>query len=41
MALAPGAYELAMAAKNRATGETGVVRTNIEVPSYDSLEKKN
>ena len=39
--LAPGPYELAIAAKNRSTGEAGVIRTDIEVPTYDSLETKN
>jgi hypothetical protein len=38
--LAPGTYQLAVVAKNAATGEVGVVRGQIDVPSYGALEKK-
>jgi GWxTD domain-containing protein len=39
--LAPGTYQLAVVAKNAATGEIGVVREQIDVPSYGALETKN
>lgn len=39
--LAPGDYELAIAAKNPSTGEAGVVRTRMQVPPYESLITKN
>jgi GWxTD domain-containing protein len=39
--LTPGTYQLAIVAKNAATGKAGVVRTQLEVPAYDSLETKN
>ena len=39
--LAPGTYELAIAAKNAATGEAGVLRTQLAVPTYESLGTKN
>jgi GWxTD domain-containing protein len=39
--LAPGKYELAIATKNASTGEVGSLRTQLEVPSYQSLEEKN
>ena len=39
--LTPGKYQLAIVAKNAATGEVGVIRTQLNVPTYDSLETKN
>jgi GWxTD domain-containing protein len=39
--LAPGTYQLAIAAKNAATGEAGVLRTQLDVPTYESLGTKN
>ena len=38
--LAPGIYELAIVAKNAATGEAGVVRTQLDVPTYEALDGK-
>ncbi len=39
--LAPGDYQLAIAAKNPSTGEAGVVGTSMQVPPYESLGTKN
>jgi GWxTD domain-containing protein len=39
--LAPGTYQLAIVAKNPVTGESGVVRTRLDVPTYEALETKN
>src|SRR5208283_5382071 len=39
--LAPGTYHLAVVAKNAATGEVGVVRAQIDVPTYGALETRN
>jgi GWxTD domain-containing protein len=39
--LTPGTYQLAIATKNATTGEAGSLRTQLEVPSYQSLEAKN
>jgi GWxTD domain-containing protein len=39
--LPPGAYQLAIAIKNAATGEAGSLRTQLEVPAYESLQMKN
>src|SRR5436190_1242066 len=39
--LAPGTYQLAFATKNATTGDAGVLRTQIEVPAYESLGMKN
>jgi GWxTD domain-containing protein len=39
--LAPGKYQLAIAAKNGTTGETGVLLTHLDVPTYESLGTKN
>jgi GWxTD domain-containing protein len=39
--LAPGMYLLAIVAKNTATGEVGVVRTQFNVPTYQALEPRN
>jgi GWxTD domain-containing protein len=39
--LAPGTYQLAIVAKNAVTGEAGVVRTRLDVPTYEALETKN
>jgi GWxTD domain-containing protein len=38
--LAPGTYQLAVVAKNAATGEVGVVREQLDVPTYGALETK-
>jgi hypothetical protein len=35
--LAPGTYQLAIAAKNSATGEAGVVLTRLDIPAFESL----
>ena len=37
--LAPGTYQVAIAAKNATTGEEGVLRTQLDVPAYVSLAK--
>ena len=39
--LAPGDYQLAIAAKNPSTGEIGVVGTSMQVPPSESLGTKN
>jgi len=39
--LAPGRYQVAIAAKNPATGEAGTRYTQLDVPTYESLETKN
>lgn len=39
--LAPGTYQLAIAAKNATTGEAGVLLTQLDVPTYESLGAKN
>jgi GWxTD domain-containing protein len=39
--LTPGTYQLAIVAKNAATGEAGVVRTQLEVPAYGSPGSKD
>jgi GWxTD domain-containing protein len=39
--LAPGTYQLAIVAKNPVTSEAGVLRTRLDVPSYEALETKN
>lgn len=39
--LAPGVYQLAIVAKNSTTGEVGVLHTQLEVPTYESLGMKN
>ena len=39
--LAPGTYLLAIATKNATTGDAGVLRTQIDVPTYESLGRKN
>ncbi len=39
--VAPGTYELAIATKNATTGDAGVLRTQINVPTYDSLGTQN
>jgi GWxTD domain-containing protein len=39
--LAPGNYQLAIAAKNATTGETGVLLTRLGVPTDESLGTKN
>lgn len=38
--LAPGRYQLAVVAKNAATGEVGTVRARLDVPTYETLETK-
>jgi GWxTD domain-containing protein len=38
--LAPGMYQLAVVAKNAATGEVGVLRAQLDVPTYRTLETK-
>ena len=38
---APGMYQLAIATKNATTGDAGVLRTQIDVPTYESLGTKN
>jgi GWxTD domain-containing protein len=39
--VAPGTYQLAIATKNATTGDAGVLRTQIDVPTYESLGTKN
>jgi GWxTD domain-containing protein len=39
--VAPGTYQLAIATKNAITGDAGVLRTQIDVPTYESLGTKN
>jgi hypothetical protein len=39
--LTPGTYQLAIAAKNPATGEAGVILTHLDVPTSESLGMKN
>lgn len=39
--VAPGTYQLAIATKNGTTGDAGVLRTRIDVPTYESLGTKN
>jgi GWxTD domain-containing protein len=39
--LAPGTYQLAIATKNATTGDAGVLLTQIDVPTYESLGTKN
>lgn len=39
--LAPGTYQLAIVAKNPVTSEAGVLRTLLDVPTYEALETKN
>ena len=39
--LTPGKYQLAIVAKNAATGEVGVIRTQLNVPTYEALEANN
>lgn len=39
--VAPGTYQLAIATKNATTGDAGVLRTQINVPTYELLETKN
>jgi hypothetical protein len=39
--VAPGTYQLAIATKNAATGDAGVLRTQINVPNYESLGTRN
>jgi len=39
--LAPGNYQLAIAAKNATTGETGVLLTHLDVPTDESVGTKN
>jgi GWxTD domain-containing protein len=39
--LTPGWYQLAIVAKNAVTSEVGVIRTQLNVPTYDPLETKN
>jgi hypothetical protein len=39
--LAPGTYQLAIVAKNPVTSEAGVLRTRLDVPTYEALETKN
>jgi hypothetical protein len=39
--LAPGTYQLAVVAKNAATSEVGVVRAQLDVPTYGALETRN
>jgi GWxTD domain-containing protein len=39
--LPPGTYQLAIVAKNPVTGEAGVVRSRLDVPTYEALETKN
>jgi hypothetical protein len=38
--LAPGMYQLAVVAKTAATGEVGIVRAQLDLPTYETLEKK-
>jgi GWxTD domain-containing protein len=39
--LTPGSYQLAIATKNATTGETGLLRIQLEVPAYESLGATN
>jgi GWxTD domain-containing protein len=39
--LAPGSYQLAIAAKNPITDEAGILRIQLEVPTYESLGPKH
>lgn len=39
--LAPGRYQVAIAAKNPTTGEAGTRYTQLDVPTYESLRTKN
>jgi GWxTD domain-containing protein len=39
--LTPGTYQLAIAAKNATTGAAGVLRTELNVPTYESLGATN
>ena len=39
--MTPEKYQLAIVAKNAVTGEVGVIRTQLNVPTYDSLDTKN
>jgi len=39
--LAPGTYQLAVVAKNAATGEVGVARVQLDVPTFEALETKH
>jgi GWxTD domain-containing protein len=39
--VAPGTYQLAIATKNATTGDAGVLRTQINVPTCESLGTKN
>ena len=39
--LAPGMYQLAVVAKNAATGEVGVVRVQPDVPTFEALGTKH
>jgi len=39
--IAPGSYQLSIATKNATTGDAGVLRTQINVPTYESLGTKN
>lgn len=39
--LGPGTYQLAIAVKNATTGDAGVLSTQIDVPTYDSLGMQN
>jgi hypothetical protein len=41
MPLMPGAYELAIATKNPSTGADGVMRTQLDVPTNESLGMKD
>jgi GWxTD domain-containing protein len=40
VAISPGTYQMSIVAKNMVTGETGVLHTAIEVPSYEELSLK-
>ena len=39
--IAPGSYQLSIATKNANTGDAGLLRTQINVPTYESLGTKN
>jgi GWxTD domain-containing protein len=39
--LPPGTYQVAIAIKNATTGDAGVLRTQIDVPTYESLGSKH
>jgi GWxTD domain-containing protein len=39
--LAPGMYQLAIVTRNPVTSEAGVVRTRLDVPTYEALKTKN